>query len=82
MIDAAASKCSCIAVIEENSVIGGLGSSVVEYLSRRHPGVRSISFGLPDAFVTHGSMTELYKEIGLDAQSLSEKILDFYRDKP
>jgi len=82
MIDTAASRCSCIAVMEENSVIGGLGSGVIEYLSRKHPGVRSISFGLPDAFVTHGSMAELYREIGLDAQTLSEKILDFYKDKP
>jgi 1-deoxy-D-xylulose-5-phosphate synthase len=82
MIDTAVSRCNCIAVMEENSVIGGLGSAVVDYLNRRHPGVRTISFGLPDAFVTHGSMAELYREIGLDAQTLSEKILDFYKDKP
>ncbi|NTU58097.1 MAG: 1-deoxy-D-xylulose-5-phosphate synthase [Chlorobiaceae bacterium] len=82
MIDTAASRCNCIVTIEENSIIGGLGSGVVDYLNRKHPGVRCISYGLPDAFVTHGSMEELYREVGLDAQTLSEKILDFYREKP
>ena len=82
MIDAAVSRCGRIAVIEENSVIGGLGSAVVDYLNRTRPEVRCVTFGLPDAFVTHGSMGELYREIGLDAQSLSEKILEFYKEKP
>jgi 1-deoxy-D-xylulose-5-phosphate synthase len=81
MINKAASKCSHIVTIEENSIAGGFGSSVVNYLNHRHPGVRCISFGLPDAFVTHGSMEELYREVGLDAGTLSGKILDFYRKK-
>jgi 1-deoxy-D-xylulose-5-phosphate synthase len=79
MLDSVAARCGHVAVIEENSVIGGLGSGVVEYMQRKHPGVRIIQFGLPDAFVTHGSMEELYREIGLDAGSLAEKIQEFYR---
>jgi 1-deoxy-D-xylulose-5-phosphate synthase len=81
MIDMAAMRCTHIVTIEENSIIGGLGNSVVNYLNHAHPGVRCISFGLPDAFVTHGSMDELYREVGLDAGSLSGKILEFYGKK-
>lgn len=79
LLDTVASSCTHVAVIEENSTIGGLGSGVVDYLSRAHPGVRIEKFGLPDAFVTHGSMDELYREIGLDARTLSERIGKFYR---
>jgi 1-deoxy-D-xylulose-5-phosphate synthase len=43
--------------------------------------VKCISLGLPDDFVTHGSMEELYREVGLDAESLSGKILEFYGKK-
>ncbi|NTW51952.1 MAG: 1-deoxy-D-xylulose-5-phosphate synthase [Chlorobiaceae bacterium] len=82
MVDIASERCGKIVVIEENSVIGGLGSGVVDYLNRSHPDARCITFGLPDAFVTHGNMEELYREIGLDAKTLSEKILEFYREKP
>ena len=77
MLDDVATRCGHVAVIEENSVIGGLGSGVVDYLHRTHPGVRVTHFGLPDTFVTHGSMDELYREVGLDAASLAEKIRQF-----
>ena len=79
MLDAVAARCGHVAVIEENSVIGGLGSAVVEHLSRNHPRVRTMQFGLPDAFVTHGSMDQLYREIGLDASSIAEKVENFHR---
>ena len=82
MLDTAASRCDHIAVIEENSVIGGLGSAALEHLHRTHPEVRVTRFGLPDTFVTHGSMDELYREIGLDAPALAEKIMKFYSEKP
>ncbi|NTV25996.1 MAG: 1-deoxy-D-xylulose-5-phosphate synthase [Chlorobiaceae bacterium] len=77
LLDKVASQCHHIAVLEENSVIGGLGSAVVDYLNRRHPGVRVATFGLPDAFVTHGDMNALYREVGLDAVSLSDRIRQF-----
>ncbi len=77
-----AATCDHIAVIEENSVIGGLGDSVLSHLHQSHPAIRYAAFGLPDAFVTHGSMEELYREVKLDAASLAEKIEGFYREKP
>lgn len=80
MIDMSASRCSHIVTIEENSIIGGFGNNVVNYLNHAHPGTRCISFGLPDAFVTHGSMEELYLEVGLDAETLSRKIQEFCRE--
>jgi 1-deoxy-D-xylulose-5-phosphate synthase len=77
MIDSVASRCTHVAIIEENSVIGGLCSAVIEYLHLRHPEVRALPLGIPDSFVTHGAMDELYREIGLDAVSLSDRILEF-----
>ncbi len=79
LLDAVAARCGHVVTIEENSVIGGLGSSVAEYLHQSNPEVRTAKFGLPDAFVTHGSMDELYREIGLDAGSIAEKVEKFCR---
>ncbi len=82
LLDEVASRCDHVAVIEENSVIGGAGSAVIDYMNLAHPGVRVGKFGLPDEFVTHGAMAELYREVGLDVTTLSERIVKFCETSP
>jgi len=36
-----------------------------------------LNIGLPNNFVDHGSRKVLLKEVGLDSESLTEKILNF-----
>ena len=36
------------------------------------------NFGIPDKFISHGSQSELYEEIGLDKKSLEFKINEIY----
>jgi transketolase len=72
-----AQKTGFVITAEEHSVIGGLGSAVAELMGR-HPGVLSKpmrAVGVQDRFGTSGEFNELFKEYGLDAQSLCNTVL-------
>lgn len=60
--------------LEDNSLMGGYGSRVAQVIASLD-GCRLVSFGLPDCFVGHGAVENLMMEVGLDASSLTEKIL-------
>jgi len=68
-----------LVVIEENSRIGGLGSAVIDHLNAKGLNKPVLKVALPDAFVTHGSMKELYREIGFDTPTMAENIKRFYK---
>jgi len=64
-----------IITVEDGVISGGLGSAVLEYMADHsyHPEV--VRLGIPDQFVEHGTPAELYKIIGLDAESIAKQIL-------
>lgn len=63
-----------IITIEDGIVNGGLGSAVVEWMSDHgFDASRVIRLGLPaDKFIHHGSVAELQKLCGIDADSIFE----------
>ena len=60
-----------IITIENGVIAGGLGSSVLEFMADHGytPFVKRI--GVPDQFIEHGSIPELYKLCGMDADSIA-----------
>jgi transketolase len=63
-----------VVVMEEHSVLGGLGSAIAEISSERAP-VRLLRIGVRDRFSAHcGSYGYLLKEHGLDADSIRSQI--------
>ncbi len=69
-----ASRTGRVVTLEENSVVGGFGSAVLELLASREVLVPVLTLGLPDRFVTHGSQDELRRELGLDGESMASRI--------
>ena len=68
--------------IEEGSS-GGFGSSVLNYIhnERRKSTLTKVNnIYFPDRFIDHQSSEDQYKEIGMDADSISNKIIKFYQD--
>jgi 1-deoxy-D-xylulose-5-phosphate synthase len=65
-----------IVTIEDGTLIGGMGSAVIEFMSDHgyHCPVKRL--GIPDHFIDHGSQMELFKEVGLDMESMKQAILD------
>ena len=69
--------------IEEGS-IGGFGSHVSHFLSEKNLLDKNLKFRsmiLPDVFLDHNNPEIMYKNAGLDAQSISSKIIDILNSK-
>lgn len=68
-------KFSRIITIEDGVIKGGLGSAVLEYMADNgyHPDV--VRMGIPDTFIEHGTVSQLYGIIGIDVESIKRQIL-------
>ena len=72
-----------VITIEDGIIRGGLGTSVNETIREcKIFGIRVKNYGYDDVFVQHGSVDEIEKQYGLDANSiaLSFQILDRLRE--
>jgi 1-deoxy-D-xylulose-5-phosphate synthase len=78
-IDEEAVKEACkdhvlIVSMEENVACGGFGEKVLECMNRNGLKNRCLNISIPDAYVEHGNVELLKKEIGIDAASITERI--------
>ena len=71
----AAGKHTLIVTMEENVACGGYGEKVLDYMNRSGLKSRFLGISLPDAYIEHGNVELLKKEVGLDTGSIAEKIL-------
>ena len=70
-------RSSGVVVLEEHSVLGGLGAAICEIASEHAP-VRVLRIGVADRFSAKcGTYDYLLREHGLDADSLRTRIHDF-----
>lgn len=66
-----------IVTMEENVKTGGFGQQVSDYLcSNCMMGTKLINISIPDRYVEQGGVNELYSNLGLDAESITKRILD------
>lgn len=74
LLDEIGKKFKKVITIEDGVRNGGFGSAVLEWFNDHGyaPSVQRI--GLPDEFVTHGSVDELRKIVGLDASHIKQNI--------
>ena len=65
-----------IVTVEDGVRLGGMGSAVLEYLSDQGclPVIRRL--GLPDRFVQHGPVGDLYALCGIDAEGIYRAIIE------
>jgi len=69
-----------VVVLEEHSVLGGLGSVIAEIASEFAP-VRILRVGVQDRFSHHcGTYEYLLKEHGLDRVAIEQRICDFLKE--
>ena len=64
-----------IVTMEENVSCGGYGEKVLECMNRNHCSNAYLNISIPDAYVEHGNVELLKKEIGIDAESVNRRIL-------
>ena len=70
-------KDKLVVTLEENSVIGGFGSLVSGYYSRKGYNTAVKSFGAKDEFVPHGLIKSQMERSGLTADNIVDKISKF-----
>lgn len=59
-----------IVTVEDNAVLGGAGSAVTECLASHGVATPTLTLGLPDRFLSHGSRPEILAECGLDSDGI------------
>ena len=63
-----------LVTLEENTVIGGAGAGVAEYLAAQNIQIPLLNLGLPDRFLEHGRAPDMLAQCGLDSAGIEASI--------
>ena len=69
-----ASRHQLLVTLEENSIAGGAGSAVNEFLSEQGIVMPVLNLGLPDSFIDHASHDQQLASLGLDSAGILASI--------
>ena len=64
--------------MEENVRSGGYGEKVRDYAQEQELPVKVLNIAVPDEYVEHGNVAFLYEEVGIDAESVTKRIIERY----
>lgn len=79
ILDDAVREHKLIVTMEENVASGGFGEKVRDYLDGKCFGTKLITISIPDEYVEHGNVEILRREVGIDAGTIENRILEQYR---
>ena len=74
LVDQLAKKHRLIVTMEENVLQGGFGLPVTAYIHEHDPKVKVLNIALPDAYVEHGNVSVLRKGLGIDSDSIIQRL--------
>ncbi len=63
-----------IITVEDGVIKGGLGSTVIDFMNTHQYKAKVITLGVPDKFIEHGTISELFAECGFDADGIKNTI--------
>lgn len=69
-----------LVTMEENVISGGFGESVCQLASELQLPIKVLNIALPDDYIEHGSVDILKCEAGIDAETVTERIISFYEN--
>lgn len=75
------SKYERVLTVEDGTVVGGFGSAILEFMQQNNYSATVKMLGIPDRYVEHGSLKELHRECGYDAQGIAETVREMMKDK-
>jgi len=65
-----------IITVEDGTIQGGLGTAVMEFMIENGYTPQIIRIGVPDKFIEHGTIPELYNICGMDIDSITKAIIN------
>ena len=69
-------KYTRVVTVEDGALAGGFGSAILEEANRQGYAGQTRCLGIPDEFITQGSVSELYRMCGIDARSIARAIVE------
>lgn len=63
-----------VITVEDGTIVGGLGSAVLEFMGDNGYNAKIKRLGIPDKYIEHGSQQELYKECGFDVDTIATEV--------
>ena len=66
-----------IITVEDGTVVGGMGSALLEFMAQHNYTPEIKMLGIPDAIVEHGKPEELHRECGYDAKGIADAVRAF-----
>lgn len=76
----ALSRYSRIITVEDGTVVGGFGTAVLEFMQQHGYKADVRILGIPDRIVEHGTLKELHRECGYDAQSIADAVREMVKE--
>lgn len=70
-----------IVTVEDGTVVGGFGSAVLEFMQEHGYKNEVRILGIPDRLVEHGTLKELHRECGYDAEGIADTIREMMLSK-
>ena len=67
-------KFNKIITIEDGTIKGGFGSTVIEFMAENGYHSKIIRLGIPDRFIEQGTPKELYKQCGFDVDNIVKHV--------
>lgn len=74
-----ASKYSGIITIEDGVIKGGFGSAVNDFINKLEKRPQIVNLGIPDEWVTHGTIPELQNKCGFDKEGVIAAVKNLYK---
>src|SRR5690554_342784 len=65
-----------IITVEDGTIKGGLGASVLEFASKNNYSTKVEVLGIPDIFPDHGTVEELQDLVGISAEKIKHRLLN------
>ncbi len=70
-----------VLTVEDGTIVGGFGSAIAEFMTQHHYTADLKMLGIPDRYVEHGTLKELHRECGYDAQGIADAVREMMKDK-
>eukprot|EP01012_Entosiphon_sulcatum_P031784 TRINITY_DN40494_c0_g1_i1.p1 TRINITY_DN40494_c0_g1~~TRINITY_DN40494_c0_g1_i1.p1 ORF type:complete len:650 (-),score=121.56 TRINITY_DN40494_c0_g1_i1:32-1981(-) len=70
-----------VITIEDGTIVGGVGSAVLEFMADNGYSAEIKRLGIPDQFIEHGEQGELYEECGFSAKQIQAEITELLKEK-
>ena len=71
------SRYNKVITVEDGTIVGGLGSAILEFMADHGYNSRVKRLGVPDRFIDHGTQEELWAECGYDKTAIVEAVKEY-----